>query len=138
MGGSLEDAFRDWLTDEGGRRTPASSTHPADGRSILDRRLESIGWGLLFFLLAAFALPSGPVEYAVVATIGGLIVGLNAVRLAASLPISWFGVVLGTALLVAGSGALLGYRLDAFVVFFVLAGVVTIAGAIIRPRPAVD
>jgi hypothetical protein len=67
-----------------------------------------------------------------VAVVGGLLIGLNLARLAYGVPIRWFSVILGASLTIAGGGALAGARLDLFVVFFALAGVVTIAMALLR------
>jgi hypothetical protein len=107
---------------------------PAEGAysKRLEARFDSIGWGLLFLLFAALALPNGTAEYASAAVVGGLLIGLNVARLAYGVPIRWFSVVLGASMTIAGGGALAGARLDVFVVFFALAGVVTIAMALIR------
>ncbi len=104
-------------------------------RTTLEGRLESIGWGLLFLLVAAIALPDGTLQYAVVGLVGVAILGLNAYRAMARLEVSWFGVVLGGSCAVAGAAALGGLHADVFVVFFVLAALVTFASAI-RPQPA--
>ena len=62
---------------------------------------------------------------------------LNVARIVAVLPVRWFSVILGAAMLVAGSGALAGVHMDVFVLFFVLAGIVTIGGALVRPKRVV-
>ena len=48
----------------------------------------------------------------------------------------WFSVILGAALLIACTGALASVHMDVFALFFVIAGVVTIGGAILTPRRA--
>lgn len=63
--------------------------------------------------------------------------GLNLVRVLLGVAVGWFSMVLGTAMLVAGGGALVGVHMDVFVLFFALAGVVTMGGALIRPKRAV-
>jgi hypothetical protein len=105
-------------------------------RRELEDRFDAIGWGLLFLLFAALALPNGTAEYASAAAVGGLMIGLNLVRIVADVPVRWFSVILGAAILVAGSSALAGFHMDVFVLFFVLAGAVTILGAIVRPKRA--
>jgi hypothetical protein len=50
--------------------------------------------------------------------------------------VRWFSVILGTVFLVGGTGALVGVHMDVFVLFFLIAGVVTILGALIAPRRA--
>jgi hypothetical protein len=105
----------------------------------LQERFDGIGWGLLFLLFAALALPNGNAEYASAAVVGGLMLMLNGVRIAMGVPVRWLSVVLGTVMLVAGSSALVGVKMDVFVLFFALAGLVTIAGAFVRreaPRAA--
>jgi hypothetical protein len=111
-----------------------------DGRiEELQDRFDSIGWGLLFLLFAALALPNGNVEYASAAAVGGLLLALNVVRVVMSVPVRGFSIILGAVMLVAGSGALVGVKMDVFVLFFVAAGMITIAGALIhreQPRTA--
>ena len=102
----------------------------------LESRFDAVGWGLLFLLFGALALPRGTAEYASAAAVGAAMLGLNGVRVAAGVPVRWFSVILGAAILVAGSGALVSVHMDAFVLFFVLAGAVTIGSAIFSPRRA--
>jgi hypothetical protein len=98
----------------------------------LHKSLDDVGWGLLFLAFAAVALPRGTTEYAAIAGVGAAMLALNAVRIALRVPISWFSTILGATGLFAGSLALAGTHVDAFVVFCVLAGAVTIAAATIR------
>jgi hypothetical protein len=98
----------------------------------LEKRFDSVGWGLLFLLFAALALPNGNAEYASAAAVGGLMLALNGVRIAMDVPVRWFSVVLGASMLIGGSAAVAGVKMDVFVIFFALAGVVTIAGALVR------
>jgi hypothetical protein len=105
----------------------------------LEKRFDGVGWGLLLLLFAALALPSGNAEYASAAAVGGLMLLLNGVRIAMDVPVRWFSVVLGASMLIGGSAAIFGVEMDVFVLFFALAGVITIAGALVhreRPRPA--
>jgi hypothetical protein len=108
-------------------------------RERFQRSLDDAGWGLLFLAFAAVALPRGDTEYAAIAAVGAGMLVLNAVRIAAGVPIAWFSTILGATGLLAGSLALAGTHVDAFVIFCVLAGVVTIVAAtirIVRPVPA--
>jgi len=95
----------------------------------LQERFDGVGWGLLFLLFAALALPNGNVEYASAAAVGGLMLLLNLVRIAMDVPVRWFSVILGASMLVGGGMAIFGVKMDIFVLFFALAGLVTIAGA---------
>jgi hypothetical protein len=63
--------------------------------------------------------------------------GLNGIRILISVPLRWFSVILGAALVVGGTGALAGLHTDVFLLFFVIAGVVTISGALVAPRKVV-
>jgi hypothetical protein len=100
----------------------------------LENRLDNIGWGLLFLLFGVLALPNGTAEYLSAAGVGAAMLGLNLVRVVVAVPVRWFSIVLGTAFLVGGSGAMAGQHMDVFVVFCVVAGVVTIAAALAQPR----
>jgi hypothetical protein len=104
-----------------------------DRKRDLEKRFDGVGWGLLFLAFAALALPNGTAEYASVAAVGAAMLGLNAVRVIAGVPIRWFTTVLGATGLVAGAMALGGVKVDAFALFFVFLGIVTIAAAIVRP-----
>ena len=102
----------------------------------MQQRFDAIGWGLLFLSLAALALPSGNVEYVSVAVLGGLMLALNIGRMAMDVPVRWFTVIVGASMLVAGGAAVLGVKVDLVVLVFVMAGLVTIAGAFRRPGHA--
>ncbi len=127
----LEDAW-EWMTGSTGRGSGEGESMGTSARRDLEGRFDSIGWGLLFILCGAIAMPSGTTEYAIVAAVGALMLGLNGARLLAGVPVRWFTIVLGGATLVAGAGALGGVAIDAFVLFFVLLGVLTIGGALVR------
>ena len=134
MGWDLELKLSDWFLDlvrgEGGHMSKVVDS----GKHELEGRFDAIGWGLLFLLFGALSLPRGTAEFASAAAVGAAMLGLNGVRLAAGVPLRWFSIILGAAILVAGTGALVSIHMDAFVLFFVIAGVVTIAGAILTPR----
>jgi len=101
-------------------------------RQQLEKSLDDVGWGLLFLAFAAVALPRGTTEYAAIAGVGAGMLTLNGVRIALGVSINWFSTILGATGLLAGSLALAGTHVDAFVVFCVLAGAVTIAAASVR------
>jgi hypothetical protein len=124
--------WRGGLVNGGGDRMDDIERNRRD----LEQRSDTVGWGLVFFLFAALAMPNGTGEYIAVTAVGGGMLALNAIRRTLDIPIRWFSVVLGGALLVAGCGALGGLHMDAFVLFFVLAGLVNVAAAVLRPRRA--
>jgi hypothetical protein len=107
---------------------------PIDPRTrALQDRLDNVGWGLLFLLFGVLALPNGTAEYVSAAAVGAAMLGLNGLRIVLAVPVRWFSIVLGAAFLVGGSGAMAGVHMDVFVVFFVVAGAVTIVGALVQP-----
>jgi hypothetical protein len=105
-------------------------------RQDLARRFDNVGWGLLFLLIAVLALPNGMTEYIAAVAVGGAMLGLNGLRVLASIAVRWFSVFLGASFLLGGSGAAAGLHMDVFLLFFAIAGAVTIFGAIIGPRSA--
>lgn len=114
---------REWLASEGDRPQPG-----------LAARFDTAGWGLLFVLVGALAMPNGTAEYLAVAAVGALMLALNAGRVVAGVPVRWFSIILGSVTLVAGAGAMAGIRIDAFVLFFFALGIATVIGAVVRPR----
>jgi hypothetical protein len=135
-GWNVEFTLSDWLGILGFGKGDGVGTDEDKKRHELEDRLDSIGWGLVFLLIGALALPNGPIEYVSAAAVGAAMLGLNIVRLIESVPVRWFTVILGSVLLVGGTGALAGVHMDVFLLFFVVAGVVTIAGSLIQPRKA--
>jgi hypothetical protein len=102
----------------------------------LEARLDTVGWGLLFLLVAALALPGGTAEYVSVAAVGGAMIVLNVARVVLGVPVRWLSVVLGASMAIAGGAALGGMKMDVFVLFFALAGAINVAVALLRPaRP---
>ncbi len=104
------------------------------GQRTLDDRFETAGYGLLFLLIAALALPSGPTAYAAVAGVGALLLGLNAARVTTGAQVRWFSITIGAWAVIGGIGALAGFEIDAFALFFLLLGLVTLGAAAIRSR----
>jgi Flp pilus assembly pilin Flp len=102
-------------------------------RNALAARLDSVVWGLLFFLVAALAIPRGTTEYAVLAGLGAAMVLVNLVRVGTGIGPTWFSSILGASLLAGGVAALGGVHMDVVVLFFLFAGVVTVATALLRP-----
>lgn len=128
----LSDLFGQVINGGGDRMSETTDPH----RLQLENPLDNIGWGLLFLLFGVLALPSGTVEYVSAAAVGAAMLGLNGVRLLVALPLRWFSAILGTVFFVGGIGALVGVRVDVFLLFFVIAGVVTIAGALVQTARA--
>ena len=74
----------------------------------LNKRLETISWGLFLIMLGGFALVKGVHEGTWLIGAGVIMLGLNAVRLAVGIRISWFTIVLGTIALLSGIGSVYG------------------------------
>ena len=102
----------------------------------LDDRLDTAGEGLLFLLIAAVVLPGGTATYAAIAGVGVLFLGLNAARFASGIRVRWFSMTLGTWAVIGGLGALAGFKIDAFALFFLLLGVVSLGVAAFPQRPS--
>jgi hypothetical protein len=124
--------IRDLVSDEGDRMSETMDLRKQE----LARRFDNVGWGLLFLLIAVLALPNGTTQYIAAAAVGAAMVGLNGLRVLAGVAVRWFSVFLGASFLLGGSGAAAGLHMDVFLLFFAIAGAVTIFGAIIGPRRA--
>jgi hypothetical protein len=98
----------------------------------LDDRFQAAGEGLLFLLIAAVALPSGTSAYAAVVIVGALLLGLNAARMAAGIRVRWFSITVGAWAVIGGVGAMAGLKIDAFALFFLLLGLVSLGSAAFR------
>lgn len=122
------------VPDEATRREAKRerTAHANDASSAARERFNTIGWGLVFLLVGALALPSGPGEYAAVAGVGALMLGLNVALIAAGRRLDWFTAVLGATALVAGLGAMAGVKIDVFALFFLLLGLVMVVVPLLR------
>jgi hypothetical protein len=101
-------------------------------KSPVEDRFDTVGWGLLSVVVGVMAMPSNMTTYALAAAAGAAMLGLNVARRMAGVPVRWLSVVLGAVVLVAGVAAMAGMTIDVFAAFFVLLGVVVVAGAILR------
>jgi hypothetical protein len=72
--------------------------------------------------------------YAAVAGVGVLLLGLNAARAVTAIRVRWFSITVGTWAVIGGLGAMAGLRIDAFALFFLLLGLVTVGAAAFRSR----
>ncbi len=106
--------------------------HTDDASSATGERFNTVGWGLVFLLVGTLALPSGQVEFAAVAGVGALMLGLNAALIAAGRRLDLFTSVLGATALVAGLGAMAGVKIDVFALFFLLLGLAIIIVPLLR------
>ena len=90
----------------------------------LNSRLDGIAWGLFlvmaggFLLVPESQLPQGiwPIG------IGVIMLGLNAVRLALGVPISWVTTVLGTLAILGGLSDFAGVEIDVGAIVLIVLG----------------
>ena len=100
----------------------AADVEPSE-KAILNKRLETIGWGLFFIMLGGFAF----VPYALVPKglwsigVGAIMLGLNITRYFFKIKMSGFTTFLGIVALLSGVTQLLGmHTLDAAILLIVL------------------
>jgi hypothetical protein len=96
-------------------------------RHDLPRRIEAIGWGLLFLVSGILFLIPGLPEGTWLVALGILMLGLNATRLAMNLPIERFGVVIGAGAVLAGLGIMAGMDVPVFALLLIVSGLAIIA-----------
>ena len=102
--------------------------------AALNSRLEGIAWGLFlvmaggFLLVPKSQLPEGiwPIG------IGVIMLGLNAVRLALRIPISWVTIVLGTLAIIGGLSDYLGAEVDIGAIVLIILGAALVLKAVGR------
>lgn len=100
-------------------------------KAELNKRLESVGWGLFLIMIGGIALaPQSLVPQGVWAIgVGIIMLGLNAARYYYKIKMSGFTIVLGTLALLTGIGELAGVDLPVFAILLILIG----ASIIIKP-----
>ena len=88
------------------------------------QRLDEIGWAIFFILTGViWLLPEAQVPPGTwFMAIGLLLLGLNAIRALAKVPVSGFTTLLGTLVLVAGLAAFLGFELPILAIGLILFG----------------
>lgn len=106
-------------------------------REALNKRLETVSWGLFIIMLGGFALvPSDRLpEGSWLVGIGIILLGLNAVRLAVGIRMSAVTTILGVLALVGGTGDMLGVDVPVGGLLLVLVGTAVIIRAL-DPRRA--
>ena len=99
----------------------------------LNKRLETVGWGLFLIMLGGFALVDGVPEGTWLIGAGLIMLGLNVVRLLVGIRASWFTLVLGTIALLSGLGSVLGVDIPVGPLLIILIGLAIIVRAF-QPR----
>jgi hypothetical protein len=101
-------------------------------RRDIPRRIDAIGWGLLFLMTGTLALIPGLPDGTWLAGFGVLLLGLNAVKWALGIPPEWFTVILGSVALVGGVGGMVGIAVPWFAWLLIACGLAIIAGQVVR------
>ena len=100
----------------------------------LNRRLESISWGLFLIMLGGFALLTSVPEGTWLVGAGVIMLGLNALRLLLGIRIGWTTVILGTVALLSGLGSVYGVNIPVGPLLVILIGLAIILRALDRSR----
>lgn len=99
----------------------------------LNRRLETVGWGLFLIMIGGFALVKEVPEGTWLIGAGLIMLGLNAVRLAVGIRASWFTLIVGTIALLSGIGSVYGVDIPVGALLVILIGLAIIVRAL-QPR----
>lgn len=99
----------------------------------LNKRLETVGWGLFLIMLGGFALVKGVPEGTWLIGAGLIMLGLNAIRLMVGIRASWFTVILGTIALLSGISQVLGVDIPVGPLLIILIGLAIVVRAL-QPR----
>jgi hypothetical protein len=109
--------------DVAGAQATEAEAAPLSDQAILNKRLETIGWGLFLIMLGGFAL----VPHEVVAKglwsigVGVIMLGLNVTRYFSKIKMSGFTTFLGILSLLSGVTQLMGmHNLDAPILLVIL------------------
>jgi hypothetical protein len=100
----------------------------------IPRRIDAIGWGLLFLMTGTLALIPGLPDGTWLAGLGILLLGLNAARSVLGISPEWFTVIVGSLALLAGLGGMVGVAVPGFALLLILCGLAVIAGQVVRGR----
>lgn len=104
--------------------TMTDSTMQKNANAILNKRLESIAWGLFLIMLGCMAfVPKEQVNEGYWSIgVGIILLGLNATRYLNQIRMSGFTTVLGVIALITGVGELVGMDLPGLAILLILLG----------------
>jgi hypothetical protein len=113
------------------------SEHERATRTELDKRLDVLGWGVLFVVLGVVGLAPDLPEGAWLIAAGLVFIGVSVVRAIVRLPVSWFTTVVGVVALAAGVGSVAGLEAAVWPLMLIVLGLSLIVGAVYRTvRPS--
>jgi hypothetical protein len=112
------------MTVEGNQLSSAQEP----SKDALDKRLDTIGWGLFLLMLGGLWLaPEGVVpEGAWLVGTGLILLALSLARYLNEIQVSWFWIGLGVLALGAGIGEMVGLSLPVFPILLIIAGAATL------------
>lgn len=99
----------------------------------LNKRLETVSWGLFLIMLGGLAFVKGVPEGTWLIGVGLIMLGLNAVRILLGIRASWFTLVLGTIALLSGLSSVLGVDIPVGPLLIILIGLAIVVRAL-QPR----
>lgn len=102
-------------------------------RRDLNRRLETLSWGLFLVMLGGFALVRDVPQGTWLLGAGLIMLGLNAVRLLVGIRASWLTLLLGTFGVLAGLSSVLGVDIPVGPLLIILIGLAVVVRAV-QPR----
>ena len=101
-------------------------------RAELDRRVDLLGWGVLFVVLGVVGLaPDLPADAWLIAA-GLVFIGVSVVRAGLRLHVSGFTTVVGVVALTAGVASVAGLDTAVWPVVLIVLGLALVAGAVLR------
>jgi len=103
------------------------------GKKDLNRRLETVSWGLFLIMLGGFALVKDVPEGTWLIGAGLIMLGLNAARMLVGIRASWFTLIIGTIALLSGLGSVLGIDIPVGPVLIIVIGLAIVVRAL-QPR----
>jgi energy-coupling factor transporter transmembrane protein EcfT len=109
-------------------------------KSSLNKRLESAAWGLFLIMLGClWLIPDNKVPQDVWMLGAGIILlGLNAIRFIARIPVRGFSIFLGFLGVLLGIGGLIGIDLPVFPILLILIGISVLIGPLFRRKITID
>lgn len=102
----------------------------------LERRLDAIGWGLLFLVSGALLLVPDAPDGSWLAAVGAILLGVSAAKWALGAGASWFVAILGAVGLASGLGEMAGIDVPGVALLLILCGIALIAVQVLRQGAA--
>jgi hypothetical protein len=105
-------------------------------RAELDKRVDTLGWGVLFVVLGVVGLAPDLPEGAWLIAAGLVFIGVSVVRAILRLPVSGFTTVVGLVALAAGIGSVAGLDTATWPLVLIVLGlslVVSVVYRMVRP-----